>query len=255
MTGYPVHSVFEDFTWDPAETMAGAADDWAYEHLGVYAWTTELWDIIHAATGKRASPKVWYTGPTPEEELAVLRWAQENHPEMYVDWYSFDHPQLGPVELGGWDALHSWANPPASRLGAEVAPHAAFAVFLALAAPCLEILGSAVERLGPATWRVTVGIANSGWLPTDVTDRARRQKLVLPLVVELSGAEVVSGPARIELGQLAGGVEARFRGGNDGTPDRAAAAWVLVASEGSMVTVEARHPRAGRRQIEIELFG
>ena len=54
LTGYPAHSVYEDFTWDHSDTMSGAADDWAYEHLGVYGWTTEFWDIVHAATGNQA---------------------------------------------------------------------------------------------------------------------------------------------------------------------------------------------------------
>jgi hypothetical protein len=30
----------------------------------------------------------------------------------HVDWRPFDHPQLGPVELGGWDDLSVWTNPP-----------------------------------------------------------------------------------------------------------------------------------------------
>ena len=51
LTGYPSHSVYEDFTWDPSQTLSGASDDWAYEHLGVFGWTTEFWDIVHAATG------------------------------------------------------------------------------------------------------------------------------------------------------------------------------------------------------------
>ena len=253
LTGYKAHSVFEDFTWDTAQLMSGAADDWAYEHLGIYSWTTELWDVIHKATGTRASTKSWYVGPSPEEELAVLRWLDEHHEGLYVDWYPFEHPQLGPVELGGWDWLHSWSNPPAGCLLEEVVPHASFAVFQALAAPSIELLGAQVERLGLDLWRVTVGVGNSGWLPTDVTDRARREHLVLPLVVELAGAEVIGGPARLELGQLAGASEARFRGQNDGTPDRVTAQWVVRGAAGSTVTVQARHVRAGRRELAIDL--
>ena len=63
LTGYPVHAVFEDFTWDKAVTMSGAADDWAYEHLGVYSWTTEFWDPIHAATGTKQSTRLLVPRP------------------------------------------------------------------------------------------------------------------------------------------------------------------------------------------------
>jgi hypothetical protein len=202
LTGYTVHSVFEDFTWDKSDTMSGAADDWVYEHLGIFGWTTEFWDVIHAATGTKQSTHFWYTGPTEAEELAVLQWADQHHPEMCTAWYPFDHPQLGAVELGGWDDMCTWTNPPLGLLKAEVHGHADFAIHQALAAPELEILHTAAVALGGDTWRVEVGIANTGWLPTCVSDKARKAKLVLPIAAQLDGAEVVGSAARIELGQL-----------------------------------------------------
>ena len=259
LTTYPVHSVYEDFTWDPSKVMSGAADDWAYEHLGVYSWTTEYWDVIAAATDQRSHTDIWVTGPTPEQELAVLRWADEHHPgEMFVEWQPFDHPQLGPIELGGWNWLRSWTNPPSGRLQAEVAPHAEFAVFQALAAPALEVLLVDAESLGEGTWRVRAGIANTGWLPTTVTERARANTLVLPTVVELTGPaglEVLDPPARREVGQLAGRSELELRSDrtNDGTADRALVTWTVRAPAGTEVAIEARHQRAGRAQQTLRL--
>jgi Zinc carboxypeptidase len=253
LTAYTVHSVFEDFTWDQSDTMSGAADDWAYEHLGVYGWTTEFWDVIQVATGTKQSTHFWYTGPTPAEELAVLQWSDAHHPEMYVDWYAFQHPQLGAVELGGWDFMCTWTNPPLARLADEVRPHAEFAVFQALASPRLEILHTNVVPLGADTWRVEVGIANTGWLPTDVTRKARKDHLVLPITARLDGAEVVGGPALQELGQLEGGSHARFAEQNDGTPDRVLASWVVRAQPGSSVTVTVEHQRAGRATTTLTL--
>lgn len=253
LTGYTAHSVYEDFTWDKSDTMSGAADDWVYEHLGVYGWTTEFWDVIQVATGTKQSTYFWYTGPTPDEELAVLRWSDANHPEMYVDWYPFEHPQLGPVELGGWDFMCTWTNPPLARLADEVRPHAEFAVFQALASPRLEVLHVRDVPLGGDTWRVEVGIANTGWLPTDISRRARKQRLVLPITARLDGAEVVGGPALLELGQLEGGAHARFAEQNDGTPDRVLASWVVRAAAGAQLHVEVAHPRAGRVERTITL--
>ncbi len=140
LTGYPAHSVFEDFTWNKNDTMSGAADDWAYDHLGIYAWTTEFWDVVHAATGTKQSTHFWYTGPTEAEELAILAWADEHHPQMFVDWRPFTHPQLGEIEIGGWDDMQTWTNPPLALLADEVRPHAEFAIYQALAAPCIEIV-------------------------------------------------------------------------------------------------------------------
>ena len=159
LTGYTVHSVYEDFTFDKSNTMSGAADDWAYEHLGVYGWTTEFWDIIQHATGSKGGNHMWYTGPTDVEERAVYDWTVANHPEMYADWVPFDHPQLGPVEIGGWNEVFLWTNAPGSMLRAEVQPHAEFAVYQALCSPRLEVLHSSATALGGDSYRVEVGIA------------------------------------------------------------------------------------------------
>jgi len=254
-TGYPAHSVYEDFTWDPAETMSGASDDWAYEHLGVYGWTTEFWDLVHAATGEKASTHVWYTGPTDAEALAVVRWLDGQpggaRTAGFVDWYEFDHPQLGPVELGGWNDLYSWVNPPLHLLKAEVDGHGAFAVAQALAAPCLDIKYTDVKQLGPDTWQVSVGVANVGWLPTQVTEKAKKDGIVRPVVVELAGAEIVGGSARIELGQLDGAIAARFNQGDGGAPERALASWVVRCSAGTELLVTASHQRAGTKAAVI----
>lgn len=258
LTDYPAHSVYEDFTWDPSETMSGAADDWAYEHLGVYGWTTEFWDIVHAATGTKQSTHFWYTGPSDAEALAVLRWCDEHHPDGYVDWYPFEHPQLGSVELGGWNDLHTWTNPPPSRLLQEIGRHADFAVHQALCSPMLDVPHCRAVALGDDTWRVEAGVSNVGWLPTDVSALARKQHLVKPLTVEIEAPgvdrfEVLDGPARRKFGQLAGRAALRFTDGNDGTPDRVLATWLVRAPVGSTVRLTAVHDRAGRASTECLL--
>ena len=245
LTGCPVHSVFEDFTFDKANTMSGAADDWVYEHLGVFGWTTEFWDVIHAATGVKQSTHFWYTGPTEAEELAVLRWADEHHPDMNVAWYPFTHPQLGAVELGGWNEMCTWANPPLGRLRAEVHGHADFAIHQALAAPEIEVVLLAAVALGGSTWRVEIGIANTGWLPTYISQKARKDCRVLPVSAHLDGAAVVGGPARVDLGQLEGRMAMRFSHWHDGTPDRTLATWVVTGAPGTEITITVEHPRAG----------
>lgn len=255
LTGYPSHSVFDDFTWDQSDPMSGASDDWAYEHLGVFSWTTEFWDVVHAATGEKQSTHFWYTGPTDEQALAVLHWCDRHQPDGHVDWAPFDHPQLGAVEIGGWNGLITWTNPTGARLRDEVAPHADFAIHQALCSPQLEIAHARTTRIGGATWRVDVGVSNVGWLPTDVSALARKGELVAPVTVELASddIEIIDGPARCRLGQLDGRIASRFRGGNDGTPDRALASWTLRGGVGTEIEVVVRHPRAGQVTRIIEL--
>jgi hypothetical protein len=264
LTGYPVHSVYEDFTWDPSETMSGAADDWAYDHLGIYSWTTEFWDVVEAATGSKQSTKFWYTGPTDEEALAVLGWVDQHWPTGFEPWRPFDHPQLGPLEVGGFDRHNVWNNPPPPLLADAVDGHAEAIVVQALASPHLEINHVAAHPLGNSgtdedeslpVWRLEVGIANTGWLPTDVSARARKENLVLPGSAVLSGpgVDIIGGPAREEFGQLDGRAGLRFRNSNDGTADRALLSWVVKAQVGTEITVEANHERAGSAHMTITL--
>lgn len=257
LTGYPAHSVFEDFTWDPSATLSGAADDWIYEHRGVFGWTTEFWDIVEQATGTKQSTHFWYTGPSADESIAVLRWCDEHHPDGHVDWYPFDHPQLGPVEIGGWNELTTWTNPPEHMLSAEVGPHAEFAIHQALCSPCLEIAHVEVLRLGDATWQVSAGIVNTGWLATDISAHARKHDLVPPVSAELAGdgVQAVGGTARQQIGQLEGRAALRFRNGHDGTPDRALVRWTVTGRAGTQVTVVARSERAGTATATTPLVG
>ena len=142
-----------------------------------------------------------------------------------------------------------WSNPPPSLLREEIAPHAEFAVFQALASPRLEVLDVRAERLGEDTWRVVAGVANTGWLPTDVTALGPASTCTCcRSTAAIDGdVEVISGAARVQLGQLEGRAALRVNGWavNDGTADRAVVAWVVRGAPGATITVAAAHPRAG----------
>lgn len=254
LTTYPAYSVYEDLTWDKDDVMSGAADDWVYEHLGVFGWTTEFWDAIAAATAgeARSGTDIWYVGPSVEHELAVCAWSDTHAPGSYQPWTRFDHPQLGPVELGGPDDFRIWTNAPASQLRAEVEPHSRFVVHQAMLSPKLEIPHTHVTPLGNDTWRIDVGVSNTGWLATDVSTWARKHSLVLPVSAEISGADVIGGPTRVMLGQLSGR-SAFIVQGFSGTPDRTLVSWVVRATAGTTVAVTASSPRAGRADVTVTL--
>ncbi|MEI7754681.1 MAG: M14 family metallopeptidase [Actinomycetota bacterium] len=259
LTSYPVHSVYEDFTWDKTETMSGAADDWAYEHLGLFGWTTEFWDVVFAATGVRSSTDIWYIGPSVADELAIARWCDSNGGN-YLPWEPFDHPQLGRVEIGGMDWFNVMTNPPLHLLVDEIKPHADFAVFQALASPCLEIISASATPLADGVWQVDVAIANTGWLPTQISAHATKNRLVLPVIAELAlpaGAEIVGGVNRVQLGQLEGRSGFRIDGGsrNDGTPDRALARWLVRTADVAGIVATASHQRAGSVQCAVVAAG
>lgn len=259
LTGYPAVSIFHGFAYDPKQGITGDIHDWLYDQLGLITWTTEFWSPQRQA-GLDVQPIAWLQGHSPEDDLTMLRWADEHYPgRAYVDWYAFEHPQLGPVELGGWDRVNYWSNVPFDRLEQEVAPHSEWAIWQALGSPRLEVRSFEATPLGGDAWRVRLVLQNSGWLATSVTDKAVERKAVRPVEVELelpAEATLASGEAKVELGQLAGRSKLRSTHwwGNDwSTGDLAKLEWVVAAPTGGEVRVVARHQRAGTVRAAVRL--
>jgi murein tripeptide amidase MpaA len=257
LTGYPAVSVFHEFKYEPKESIKGSSVDWLYDYLGIFAWVTELWSPQRAA-GITDYPYIeWLRDHDPEDDFKLLKWNDEHlDGRGYVSWYPFEHEQLGEVELGGWDVMYCWGNVPPKFLEQEVAPHADFALHQLLVSPRLELHSLDVEALGNGSHRVRLVLQNTGWLPTQVSEKALERKAVRPLEVELTlpeGAKLLSGDAKVELGQLDGRVHKRsvlWWGTDDATGDRAKAEWVIEAPDGGELGIEARHERAGTiRQV------
>ncbi len=260
LTGYPAVSVYHDFKYEPNQSIKGSAHDWLYDHVGVYSWTTEFWSPQRRAGIEDYHYIEWLRDHTPEDDLKLLQWAdREVGPGAYVDWYAFEHPQLGPVELGGWDVMACWGNVPFKFLEQEVAPHADWALWHLLVSPRLEIRSLDVEGLGEGRHLLRLVLENTGWLPTYVTQKAVDRQAVRPLEVELTlpeGARVVAGETRTEAGQLEGRVHLRsalWWGTDQGTSDRTKLEWVVEAPDGGTLGLEARHQRAGVVRREVDL--
>lgn len=260
LTGYPNISVFHDFKYHPKEVTTGDFDGWMYDTLGVYAWTTELWSPQRQAGITDYKFIDWFREHPVEDDLKLLQWNDEKlGGRGYADWQPFDHPELGPVEIGGWDFAHCWRNPPPEFLEAEIAPHADWLIWQALISPRLEILQATVTPLGGDTYQVRLVVQNTGWLPTYVTKKALERKSVRPVIAELTlpdGATLKVGRTREELGQLEGRCyedAGNFGRIADPTDDRAKFDWVVHAPQGGSVQITARHQRAGTARVQVAL--
>ena len=264
LTGYPAISGFHDFKYHPKEVITGT-QDWLYEHLGALCWTVELWAPNKEAGIEKYDWIHWYRDHPPEDDLKLLKWSDEQcDGQAHVDWKPFDHPQLGPVEIGGWDRMNFWRNPPPHLREREAARFPAWLTQLALALPRLEVLQARAEAIGDdggiPTWRVRLAVANAGYLPAYVTRRAKERQVVRGTVFEITlpeGAALVAGKAREVAGHLEGHAPASslqaFLPDRELTADRALQEWIVRAPRGVVVTVSARADRAGAVQAEIEL--
>ncbi|MCO5186265.1 MAG: M14 family metallopeptidase [Anaerolineae bacterium] len=257
LTGYAAISVHEDFAYDPKSYIKGTFDDWMYEHRGVYAWTTEIWSPQQQADLKDYHYIDWMREHSAEDDLKIIRWFEENAPEGYVDWYEYDHPQLGKVELGGWHDIYSWSNPPHKLLEKEIAPLAEFALYQCLISPRLELHSVDVTSNGD-THRIRLVVENTGWLPTNVTEQALNMKIAQPVEVDLElpeGARLLMGELKTFGGQLAGRDHrsALTIWSADVTDNRLKVEWVVAAPSGTTVNLTAQHDRAGVVRTSVVL--
>jgi murein tripeptide amidase MpaA len=260
ITGYPNISVYHDFKYHPKEYISGVFDDWMYDHMGVFAWTVEIWSPQRQAGITEYKFIDWYREHPVEDDLKLLKWSDEVlGGKGYVDWYEFEHPQLGKVELGGWNALYAWRNPPPEFLEKEVALFPDWLVWHLLISPKLEIYEVKVEPLGESVYEVRLVVQNTGWLPTYITKKALEKKVVRGVIAEIElpdGATLRSGKPREELGQLEGRAykpSAANVWNADPTDDRAKVEWVVHAPQGGVVRLTAKHERAGIVRGELQL--
>jgi murein tripeptide amidase MpaA len=263
ITGYPHASAYHEFRYHPKEVITGDFDSWMYDHRGVYAWTVEIWSPQRQAGIDNYKYIEWYREHPLEDDLKLMKWNDTVlKGKGFVDWYAFEHPQLGRVELGGWDSLYTWTNPPHHLLEKEIAPLSRWLVWHALISPRLEIVEASAATLGNDAWRVRLVVQNSGWLPTYVTRLAKQKKLARGAVCEIElpeGATLETGKPREELTQLEGraykpAAANTWAGASaDESDDRLKVDWVVRAPKGATLKLTARHERAGTVRTELTL--
>ncbi|MEQ8674102.1 MAG: M14 family metallopeptidase [Aggregatilineales bacterium] len=261
ITGYPNVSVFHDFKYHPKQVIYGGFDDWAYDHMGVYSWTVEIWSPQKQAGIEEYKFIEWYREHPHEDDLKMLKWSDEVlGGRGYIDWYAFDHPQLGKVELGGWDFQLAWRNPPPDFLEKEVAPFSEWLIWHLLISPELALFESSVTPLADGAYLLRAVVHNTGWLPTYVTKKALEKKVTRGVIAEITlpeGATLKTGKMREDIGQLEGraysGSALTVWGMGGETQDRAKVEWVVQGKHGDNVTIKLHHDRAGMVETTFTL--
>jgi murein tripeptide amidase MpaA len=262
LTGYPAISIWHDFKYHPKDVITGT-QDWVYEHLGALFWVVELWSPNKEAGVTDYKWIDWFRDHPVEDDLKLLAWSDKHcERKAYVDWKPFMHPQLGAVEIGGWDKMNYWRNPPPHLREREAARFPAWMTQIALSLPKLELLRAEVRAVGNDTWRIRFAVANSGWLPAYVTQLALERKAVRGVMFEIhlpthADVSLLHGKPRFEGPQLEGHApktsQQAFLPSREVTADRAVAEWVVKAPKGTRVMLTAKADRAGAVRSEVTL--
>jgi murein tripeptide amidase MpaA len=259
-TGYRCVSTFHDFTYHPKKVTTGAFDDWLFDHLGVFSFTIELWDLPTMAGIEDRKFIEWFREHPHEEDVRILKWIDENDEgRAYSEWEPFLHPQLGEIEIGGWDNLFSWRNPPAKFMGEEAARNFPFVVSLGKMLPKLAAHTLEVTALGNATYRILLVLENQGFLPTYTSQQGKNRKATRPIRVELElpeGVEIKLGKQKTELEHLEGRsnkLEKINTFTSSPTDNRYKVEWVVRGLAESAIKMHITSSRAGVIHREIRL--
>ena len=261
LTGYRCVSTFHEFKYHPKEVTTGAFDDWMYDHQGVFSFTIELWDLPTEAGIKDRKWIEWWRDHPHEEDVQILKWTDEHAgPGAYVDWQPFEHPQLGKIELGGWNSMYTWRNPPIVYVGQEAERQLPYVLALADMLPHLNIRNLEVTPLGDDNYHLNLVVENNGFLPTNTNAQGKNRQLVRPVRVELElpeGVELVNGKRKVELGHLEGrsnNLSVTAQGAENPTDNRARAEWVIRAPGGASLSINILSERTGslKRQVILQ---
>ncbi|TVS08476.1 MAG: hypothetical protein EA423_01325 [Phycisphaerales bacterium] len=180
---------------------------------------------------------------TRSEEAKWLAYSDEHRDgEGFVEWRSFDHPDLGEVEIGGFVPGFRF-NPPEEELGRLAEEQASFAIALLEMFPRLEVSEPVVESLGGGVYRITLRLSNPGKLATRaaISNKVRR---IAPIILrpDVEPDRIVSG-------------ERLHRVSPIGPGGHADVSWIINASGEDSVTIEVHGREMGDRTVRVELGG
>lgn len=251
----------------PPGTTDGALSEWAYHQFGVVSLSSRLWTSPEVPPPARPAPPAVESKQKGQHEEkgkgepdrtaspaksdntdseAEARWLAWNDQVMggraFVPFKSFEHPDLGPVEIGGWKPGVR-LNPPIEDLGKITETALSFLADLSGKMPRLSVGPARVDAKGGGLFEVTAVVENAGYFPTALAQGVKT-KCAPPVLVRLNpdGAKLLAGRRLERIESLAGsGGRQEFR-------------WLLQASdEKARPTLEVSCPKAGQFRLDVPL--
>jgi hypothetical protein len=226
-TGFPVTPVVKYHNARSRDiALHGHFHDFGYHHLGLYVFEFELGIMLNSAG---ISTNEIHGTRTNREREALERklyaWWDEQEPRglLHREWMPFDHPQLGPVEIGGALYPH-YANPTLPHLRQIAEGTYRFTLAHARRHPWVVLEELTVDAIESSVYRVRARVANRGAFPTHVTNRGKRLRRLQPVHVEFHPAEgvvLLSTQGHADLGHMGGLTDSRLL------------EWFLSCSEGA----------------------
>ncbi len=173
------------------------------------------------------------------DDAKWLEYFEQAQINGFVDWTPFDHPTLGPVEIGGFIPL-SRINPPADLLEGLAEEQTAFVVELMASRPQISIIGPEIKQLADGLYEVRIALVNEGKMPTS-TAYSQTSKSIRPVVIRLA----------TNLDNILAGQRISRVWGIDANAGRSEHRWIIRSDDINNETIEIIDPRFGNQTIQI----
>ena len=153
-TGYATVSGFHEFLYEPDKPLHGDLTDYAYHQRGALAYVVELWDLFKQLGIERKKPFVDHYSQVRRARTCA-RWRSSTASTTTAACSSAGarstHPQLGEVEVGGFDPRVGIWNPPYEKLAETCAAQSAAFLRVAALVPRVALEVVRQERTARAT--------------------------------------------------------------------------------------------------------
>ncbi len=183
--------------------------------------------------------------PKPSDDAKRLKWIDGEGAEeawRHVGWTPFDHPELGPVEIGGF-APFARTEPPRASWERIANEQLAFVVALGGMLPRAAWAECTARALGADLYEVEAVLANDALLPLS-TAAGRRTRTVRPARLRLvlsEGDVLLAGPRQVLVREL------------DGSGERRTERWLVRTASPTALALELDTDGAGRQTVNPEV--
>ncbi|QDU67061.1 M14 family zinc carboxypeptidase [Engelhardtia mirabilis] len=160
----------------PAVEVPAAVD--AESEAGIEADAVVEANAEDAPTESQAEDEVKLPGK-PSDDAGRLAWIDATGEAWrFADWTAFEHPDLGPVEIGGFTPA-AMALPPRGEWEKIASGQLEFLYGLADTPARLVLEQFEATELSAGVWQLEARVRNDGWLPSS-SDAARRARIQRP---------------------------------------------------------------------------
>lgn len=233
----------------------GAFSEYGYFQFGVLSVTHPGWGMpqVKDSTqpedgGRRAGRQggMMPQGGRPQPAGAgvdadVFRYLKDHGLNGFVPWQKFDHPDLGVVEIGGFDPRVVF-NPPVSELDQLAVKQSEFILKLSALFAQVKIVSTEVNNLGDGLFSLQAVVKNIGYLPTTLQQGAdARAVKPVKVLLDVDPDQILSGDSKISfIRKLDAGDTQRFE-------------WLIRTDHSSEVNLLVEGQKAGQDQQVFKL--